>query len=242
MERLLSMSTQSTSVMHDEKPFSYYSHIRSEILPLLPEHCERVLEIGCGSGETLLWLKNQKPDCQWLGGVELSGPSGALAASRLDWFCPGNIETLDLDIPSGSLDLILCLDVLEHLVDPWTLVGKLHRLLTPGGHIIASLPNIRHFTASLGLVLKGDWDYRKEGILDSTHLRFFTKKTAIALMESSGLTMDRVIGKGLEKGRKARWFNMFTLGFFRPFFEFQYLIRVTDSQSPRGRSLKQRSI
>ena len=217
-------------VMRDEKNGQYYSHVRSEILPLLPEHCERVLEIGCGSGETLLWLKTQKPDCQWLAGVELFAQSGSLGAPRLDWFCAGNIETLELDIAPASLDLILCLDVLEHLVDPWKTVGKLHHLLKPQGHIIASIPNIRYYSASLGLVLKGNWDYQKEGILDSTHLRFFTKKTATALMQSSGLSIDMVIGKGLEKGRKARWLNLLTLGIFRPFFEFQYLIRVKNRQ------------
>lgn len=216
--------------MHDDKNGQYYSHIRSEILPLLPQHCERVLEVGCGSGETLLWLKAQKPDCQWLGGVELFAQSGALAQPRLDWFCAGNIEQLDLDIPPGSLDVILCLDVLEHLIDPWRVIAKLHQLLKPEGHIIASIPNIRYYSASLDLVIRGNWNYQKEGILDSTHLRFFTKKTAIALMQSSGLKMDAIIGKGLEKGRKARWLNYLTLGTFRPFFEFQYLIRVKNTQ------------
>jgi SAM-dependent methyltransferase len=212
--------------MYEDKSSEYYSHVRSEILPLLPPHCERILEIGCGRGDTLLWLKNTQESCAWIGGVELFPDSGSIAASRLDWFCGGNIEVLDLNLDAGSIDLILCLDVLEHLVDPWDVVAKLHKLLKPGGHLIASIPNIRYYSASFGLFFKGQWRYQQEGILDKTHLRFFTKETAIGLVESSGLKHDLVIGKGLEKGRKARWINFLSLGLFRPFFEFQYLIRV----------------
>jgi 2-polyprenyl-3-methyl-5-hydroxy-6-metoxy-1,4-benzoquinol methylase len=133
---------------------------------------------------------------------------------------------MELDIEESSLDLILCLDVLEHLVDPWTMVERLNKLLKPGGHMIASIPNVRFFRTALPLVFMGDWAYQNEGILDKTHLRFFTKKTAISLMETSGMKLDMVIGKGLEKGKKARLINFITLGLFRPFLEFQYLIRV----------------
>lgn len=213
--------------MYEDKGAQYYSHVRREIAPLIPKRCERVLEIGCGQGDTLLWLKDTQPNCQWIGGVELFPDSGKIAQERLDWFSAGNIEALDLPIEKGSLDLILCLDVLEHLVDPWAVIHKLHTLLKPGGSILASIPNIRFFSASLGLVVFGNWRYEQEGILDRTHLRFFTKKTAIELMQTSGLYCDQVIGRGLEKGRKARWLNLLTLGLFRPFFEFQYLIRVT---------------
>lgn len=212
--------------MYEDKGAQYYSHVRREIAPLIPEQCERVLEIGCGQGDTLLWLKNSQKNCQWVGGVELFPDSGKIAQQRLDWFCAGNIEELSLPIEKASLDLILCLDVLEHLVDPWKVVAQLDALLKPGGSIVASIPNIRFFRASLGLVVCGNWRYEQEGILDRTHLRFFTKKTAIELMQSSGLYCDRIIGGGLEKGRKARWLNFLTLGLLRPFFEFQYLIRV----------------
>jgi 2-polyprenyl-3-methyl-5-hydroxy-6-metoxy-1,4-benzoquinol methylase len=213
--------------MYEDKGMQYYSHVRHEIAPLIPANCERILEIGCGQGDTLLWLKNTQPHCQWLGGVELFPDPGRIAQERLDWFCAGNIETLDLPIEKGSLDLILCLDVLEHLVDPWAVVAKLHTFLKPGGAIVASIPNVRFFRASLDLVVFGNWQYTQEGILDKTHLRFFTKKTAIDLMQSSGLHCDQMIGKGLEKGRKARWLNFLTCGLLQPFFEFQYLIRVT---------------
>lgn len=219
--------------MYEDKNSDYYSHVRREILPLLPSNCERILEIGCGRGDTLLWLKDTQKNCAWIGGVELFPDSGSIAATRLDWFCGGSIETLDLALEAESIDLILCLDVLEHLVDPWKSVAKLQSLLKPGGHLIGSIPNVRYYSASFALFFKGQWRYQQEGILDKTHLRFFTKETAIALLESSGLKHDLLIGKGLEKGRKARWINFLTLGLFRPFFEFQYLIRVAKSaQSP----------
>jgi 2-polyprenyl-3-methyl-5-hydroxy-6-metoxy-1,4-benzoquinol methylase len=212
--------------MYEDKGEQYYSHVRREVAPLIPQQCQRVLEIGCGQGDTLVWLKDSQANCQWIGGVELFPESAKIAQQRLDWFCVGNIEGMDLPIEKASLDLILCLDVLEHLVDPWNVVARLDALLKPGGAIVVSIPNIRYFKASLGLVVFGNWRYEQEGTLDRTHLRFFTKKTAIELMQSSGLHCDRIIGGGLEKGRKARWLNFLTLGLLRPFFEFQYLIRV----------------
>lgn len=216
--------------MYDEKSVQYYSHIRREVLPLLPESCKKVLEIGCGKGDTLVWIKSLREDCEWIGGVELFEDSAKIAASQLDWCVSGNIEEIDLGIEESSIDLILCLDVLEHLVDPWTLVARLNKLLKPGGHMISSIPNVRFFSAAFPLVFMGDWAYQNEGILDKTHLRFFTKKTAISLMETSGMKLDMVIGKGLEKGRKARLVNFITLGLFRPFLEFQYLIRVKNKR------------
>jgi 2-polyprenyl-3-methyl-5-hydroxy-6-metoxy-1,4-benzoquinol methylase len=212
--------------MYEDKEAQYYKHVRREILPLLPARCERVLEVGCGQGDTLIWIKKTQSVCQWIGGVELFAQSAAVAKQHLDWFSAGNIELLELPIEKQSLDVILCLDVLEHLVDPWRVVARLHEYLKPGGVIIASIPNVRYFKVSLGLFFKGTWRYEQEGILDRTHLRFFTKQTAIELMQSSGLQCDAVIGKGVERGRKAYLPNLLTLGLLRPFFEFQYLIRV----------------
>jgi 2-polyprenyl-3-methyl-5-hydroxy-6-metoxy-1,4-benzoquinol methylase len=217
--------------MYDEKNGEYYRHIRREVLPLLPKNCKKVLEVGCGQGDTLVWVKSIREDCEWIGGVELFEDSAKIAASQLDWSIKGSIEEIDLDIEESSIDLILCLDVLEHLVDPWGVVARLNKLLKPDGHMISSIPNVRFFSAVFPLVFMGNWAYQKEGILDKTHLRFFTKKTAISLMESSGMKLDIVIGKGLEKGRKARILNFITLGLFRPFLEFQYLIRVKN-QNP----------
>jgi 2-polyprenyl-3-methyl-5-hydroxy-6-metoxy-1,4-benzoquinol methylase len=138
----------------------------------------------------------------------------------------GSIEKVDLPFEENTIDVILCLDVLEHLVDPWAVVSRLHTLLKPGGMLICSIPNVRNFRVVLPLLLLGRWRYREYGILDKTHLRFFTKKSAIALVGCSGLVVDMVRSTGLEKWSKDTIANLLSLTVFRSLFEYQYLIRA----------------
>lgn len=203
----------------------YYSHIRGEISQLLPADIGRVLEIGCGRGDTLAWLKSLGKT-QSTYGIELFADSADAARSKVDHVLCGDFETLPLPESFSGFDVILCLDVLEHFVDPWKALARIGNLLAPGGSIITSIPNVRYFRVVLPLLLQGRWQYEGSGILDRTHLRFFTRQTAIELMTSSGLTLEAVSSTGLEKGRKARYLNWATLGLCRPLFEYQYLIKV----------------
>ncbi len=91
------------------------------------------------------------------------------------------------EIEAGSLDLILCMDVLEHLADPWEVVRRISTLLRPGGRLIVSVPNIRHWKFIARLLFKGDFHYTRDGLLDRTHLRFFVRQTAIDLVRAGGL-------------------------------------------------------
>ncbi len=201
----------------------YFENIRHEILPFLPAHANRIFEIGCGAGDTLSFLKSAGR-CDWTCGMELFPAAAQSAREKVDLVLEGNIETMDLPFEANSLDVILCLDVLEHLVDPWSVINRLHELLKPNGVLICSIPNVRNYAVVLPLLLFGKWDYSKFGILDKTHLRFFTKETAIKLVGSSGLRVDMVSSTGL-KGR-AGLANRLTLSLFKPLFEFQYLIRA----------------
>jgi len=211
--------------MYENKEEDYFIHIRTEILPFLPERIDRILEIGCGEGHTLTWVQKLK-GCNWVCGVELFSDSAKIASMRLSKVIQGDIEKIELPADFNSFDVILCLDVLEHLIDPWLLIDRLDKLLKPGGVIITSIPNVRYFRVVLPLILQGKWEYQQEGTLDKTHLRFFTKSTAIRLVQSSGLEIDMIKATGLEPGRKAFYLNWFLLNIFKPFFEWQYLIRV----------------
>ena len=93
----------------------------------------------------------------------------------------------------GPFDTILCLDVLEHLPDPWATIARLEAMLAPGGTLVVSLPNVRHYTVSLPLLFAGRWTYGDAEVLDRTHLRFFVKRTARALLEGAGLAINRVV-------------------------------------------------
>lgn len=202
---------------------AYFSQVRREIFSFLPEKMGRVLEVGCGTGDTLNYIK-QHGRCEWAGGIELVSSAAVIARGRVDLLIEGDIEAMELPFEAGSLDAILCLDILEHLVDPWSVVQKLDKVLKPGGVLIASIPNVRHCRLVFPLLFQGKWQYRDAGILDKTHLRFFVRESAIALMGCSGLKVEAVRTTGLDRGSKGWVANLLTLGLFKSFFERQYLI------------------
>ena len=202
----------------------YYEYTRKEILPLLPDNPSKVLEIGCGAGNTLVWLKNLK-HCTWIGGVEISPEAVEIARERLDAVYPVNIEQNSLPIQESTLDLILCLDVLEHMIDPWEVVRRLRKLLKPGGALIVSIPNIRNHKVLFPLLFKGKWNYADAGILDKTHLRFFVRDTAIHLVGASGLHVDTISSTGLGRSRRSKAINAMLPSLIKSLFEKQYLIR-----------------
>jgi 2-polyprenyl-3-methyl-5-hydroxy-6-metoxy-1,4-benzoquinol methylase len=201
----------------------YYAGVRKDILPLVPSHSRRVLEIGCGKGNTLAYLKDNSY-CDWTCGVELFPEAVESAKEKLDEVHHGNIEEMILPIEPGTIDMILCLDVLEHLINPQKVVAYLHTLLSEDGMIIASIPNIRHYSASFPLLILNKWEYKDYGILDNTHLRFFVRSTAIDLMQSSGLVLDKIMPTGL--GRKGFLLNKVSFKIFESFLSLQYLVAV----------------
>ena len=209
---------------YQQKKQGYYEEYRKDILPLLPRHSGRVLEVGCGTGNTLVYLKDNDY-CDWSCGIELFPEAAIIAKDRVDLFFQGNIETLDIPIEPNSVDVILCLDVLEHLVNPEAVIKKLHQYLAPNGIIVASLPNVRHYSVIIPLLFQNKWEYKDGGILDKTHLRFFVEKTAISLMECSGLKLTSMIQS--IPFQKSIIANTATLGVFKSFLTWQYLIQVT---------------
>jgi SAM-dependent methyltransferase len=172
----------------------YHGHARTEIVPHLPASPKRLLELGCAAGATVAHLKTLHPNL-WAAGVELDMKAAEAARSHLDVVWQGTVEDSrwDSEIPAGSLDVILCLDILEHLVDPWTVVKRLTPLLAPGGKLIISLPNVRNWKFIRKLLFSGDFRYRDAGLLDRTHLRFFTRATGIELATCSGLALETAL-------------------------------------------------
>jgi 2-polyprenyl-3-methyl-5-hydroxy-6-metoxy-1,4-benzoquinol methylase len=187
-----------------------------------------MLEIGCGTGNTSAWIKSIT-GC-WTAGVELFPTVGREAEQQLDCVLTGDIQTIALPFQAGSFDLILCLDVLEHLQDPWVVIAKLTALLSPEGCIITSLPNIRHFSVILPLLFKGRFEYAASGLLDKTHLRFFVRDTAISLLESAGLHVDRIVKNVSPRSRA-----IYPLvGSFKEMLVFQYLMRAVRNPIAAG--------
>jgi len=184
----------------------------------------------------MAWLRGEGY-CRWAGGVERDASAAAVAKGRLDRLWVGDIETLDFDLAPRSVDVILCLDVLEHLIDPWAVVARLGGLLADGGAIIASIPNIRYRKVVLPLLLRGRFDYADDGILDRTHLRFFVRETAIALMQSGSLAVDRIEPLVKLKPWRLPWIvDKMTAGRLIDLMAMQYLIRARPAGELRSPS------
>lgn len=218
---------------YEKKTNSYFSAARSEILELAPKWSETVLEIGCGTGETLNLLQ-KKNLCRRTVGIELFSEAAESAKMRVDEVFNWDIEKRENFDTFGKFDLILMLDVLEHLVDPWSVLEKVQeKLLKPNGKMIISIPNVRHISSLLPLLMKGDFTYKERGILDKTHLRFFTRKSSTKLVEEAGLTIEKMKRTSLDVSLNSGKLNAITCGIFSDFLtsQFIYLSRRNNSES-----------
>lgn len=157
---------------------NYYMHPRNEIVQLVPIEARKILDVGCGAGVTGLELMNRQ-SCQ-LFGIELNEIAASIAKSHYEKVYEEDIEMLELSLSEGYFDVILFADILEHLKDPDKIIQKYANVLKPGGSMICSIPNILHAEALFPL-LQGYWNYQNAGILDRTHLRFFTPNTVDTL-------------------------------------------------------------
>lgn len=148
-----------------------------------------VLEVGCAAGAA-------GPNWRMLGATILEGiepfPIAADAASASGVYDAVHCGTFETWTPRyRSYDSVIFADVLEHLADPTEALRRVHAVLTrPSGQLVLSLPNVRHISVLSGLLFKGDWRYRPAGILDETHLRFFTKKSCVRLLHESGFRLE----------------------------------------------------
>jgi trans-aconitate methyltransferase len=209
---------------YEEKDSAYFDWNRQDIVPYLPPSADRICEIGCGTGTTLETLK-RRYEASFAAGFDIHERSIATARGRLDRAEVIDIESTPLPNYVDDIDLFLCLDVLEHLKDPWAVVEALHGRLRLGGSIVASIPNIRHYTVSTRLLFAGKWELADSGLLDRTHLRFFVRNTAIELMTSSGLRIDAV-GTSYRR-RLDMAAARVTAGLLADICALQYIIRVT---------------
>ena len=212
--------------LYNEKSKQYFSNVRYDLIKLLPNvKLNSVLEVGAGGGDTILKIKEMGL-AQKVTGIELMEINGSNQHNKeIDQFIFGNIETDSFDLEEKSFDVIICGDVLEHLIEPWRTVQKLSTLLKKEGILIISCPNIRHYTGLFKIFIKGDFTYTKEGLFDRTHFRFFCKKNLKELAESGGLKVKTITPLfKLVEFNKSYVVNVLTLGLLEQFFALQYVI------------------
>jgi len=178
----------------------YFLRRRQEIVAAVPAGAKSILDVGCGGGALGQALREQDPTRK-LVGIE-SHPGAARHARRCyDAVFAVDAESFDPPFLPGEFDCLVLADVLEHLRDPWGLLRRLLPALRPGGTVVASVPNVRRISVLQPLAEAGRWDYQEEGVLDRTHLRFFTRQTFARLLEEAGVLGGTVLHLGGEEYR-----------------------------------------
>jgi 2-polyprenyl-3-methyl-5-hydroxy-6-metoxy-1,4-benzoquinol methylase/glycosyltransferase involved in cell wall biosynthesis len=169
------------------------SYAPTGLLELVAPAPRRVLDLGCFCGGTGRWLKQRFPGCEVVG-IEMLEKAAAMAAEAYDRVIVGTLEQIDFEreqLLPRAFDAIIAADVLEHLFNPWQALQRLRPLLAPQGALYVSLPNVRNLKLMSDLA-KGQFDYAGAGILDVTHVRFFTRQSAVQMLEQTGYAVEDV--------------------------------------------------
>lgn len=189
----------------DIKPDTYYQSVREEIMGFIPRDAARIFEVGCG--ESLFGQRLKEGTQREVWGVEVVAAAARVAEQRLDRVLCGDIAALIDDLPARYFDVVVFNDVLEHLIDPYDVLARIKRHLSEQGVVISSIPNIRFFPTFYELLVHRTWEYEESGILDRTHLRFFTVDSIRAMYERLGYEVLRHEGiNGL--GRLQKRFHL----------------------------------
>ncbi|MDD5594673.1 MAG: class I SAM-dependent methyltransferase [Candidatus Omnitrophica bacterium] len=212
------MSVQTQSFLQKEQIYDDFNH---RIYALL-ENNQTILDIGCATGKLLESAKKNK-NCQVFG-VEADKAMAQEAKKRCENISCIDIESQeDLPFKKTFFDVIIFADVLEHLNRPDLVLQRATPYLKKNGYLLISLPNIAFFTVRLGLLF-GNFAYTEHGVLDKSHLRFFTLKSAKRLIEESGFKITQLEGYNQVK---MRYFLLRPLGkIFKGLFATDFIIKA----------------
>ncbi|HEX42366.1 MAG TPA: class I SAM-dependent methyltransferase [Phycisphaerales bacterium] len=195
----------------NDKNADYYGGVRHDMLKYIPPAARTCLELGCGAGRFSELVKATFGAETWA--VEISEQAAAQAATRLDKVLHGDATQAMDRLPDRYFDCVIAFDILEHLLGPAALLDAVKAKLRPGGVVVASIPNVRYYRVLADLVVHGDWEYKEHGILDNTHLRFFTRKSIVRMFDSLGYRIQQIEGIHPTSSRTFRMLNACLLTF-----------------------------
>lgn len=181
---------------------AYHLAGRGDLVSLYTNNPRVALDIGCAGGATAALIKQRFPQSRvW--GVEMNRTAAAYAKEKIDRVLVGKFEDFDLEaegIAKGTLDAVLLADVLEHMYNPWDVMVRLRPYMSPTGQLVLSIPNVRNLML-IDDLSKGNWTYAGMGLLDITHIRFFTQREILKFCSETGyriVTMRNSIDRRLE--------------------------------------------
>jgi len=232
----------------------YHDNARVEIAGFIQDNPGLILDVGCGGGATGRIIKQKFPGARVIG-IESNPRAAERAREFLDDVICEPIDTAPVlhRLNGTRADLVLLLDVLEHLYDPWRSLLRIREWLAPGTRVLASVPNVRNLV-TLDSLAAGRWEYEPNGVLDITHLRFFTKASLRELFETTGYTVSRLTplfrnetvdpyvvarqpGRLTTRNLSIRYRDREDL---EDLYAFQYVIEASASDLPRAESTEMR--
>jgi 2-polyprenyl-3-methyl-5-hydroxy-6-metoxy-1,4-benzoquinol methylase len=206
----------------DLKPDGYFTGERSDIVRQLETGPESlILELGCGAGGTGRAALAAGKAGRYVG-IEINEAAAAGAREYLSDVLVGDVHALDLTDLEGRFDALIISEVLEHLVDPWGTLARLSACLKPGAKLYVSSPNVSHWHV-IRMLVRGGFHYEDSGVMDRTHLRWFTPLTYGQMVEGAGFELLSV-GSVSPMATKGKLIGALTGGRFNHLFITQIMI------------------
>jgi 2-polyprenyl-3-methyl-5-hydroxy-6-metoxy-1,4-benzoquinol methylase len=189
---------------------AYHGYTRNDVIQLIGQQSlPRILDVGCGSGVFSSRIHSLYGSETW--GIEPESESFEKSTENLTRALHGTFESTNQILPRHYFNAIFFNDVLEHMIDPQRCLEQAKYLLADEGKIYASLPNFIFADNVVQIVFNKDWRYEESGVLDKTHLRFFTRKSMIRLFSDAGYHVNKVTP--LSKVETWKWKLLLNLSF-----------------------------
>lgn len=190
--------------IHQKKIASGYFQLKNqEIIGILPENPGGILDIGCASGALGAHvIETKKPD--FYDGIEVVPEVAEEAKKNLSKVYTGEVESWLPKLPHDHYDWVIMSEVLEHTVDPWSVLSEVYRVLKKEGKVLITIPNVRNLGVIKELLVDGNWKYLDSGILDQGHLRFFTRRSIIEMLKQQGFEVKMMYSNPVNRWKKLR--------------------------------------
>lgn len=173
-----------------------------QLLSLMPQDARRVVEVGCSSGALAREYKKFNPDVDYTG-IEIDPDYADMARAHCDRVLDLNIEHASPDMLATELaaDCWVFGDVLEHLRDPWKTLSNIRQSMSAGGSVVTCIPNAQHWSVQARLSI-GDFRYADSGLLDRTHIRFFTRATMLEMLQDAGYRVEAAVARTFDEPQR----------------------------------------